>query len=86
MSILYLFNDYIVEYPLLSDLFSLFLACRLKCLNHALVQTGNLYVILKFSIDKFQLFHRRDDLVNWEIYLKQYLNELRERGAETEVV
>lgn len=86
MSILYLINDYDVEYPLLSDLFSLFLACGLKCLNHALVQTGNLYVILKFFIDKFQLFHRRDDLVNWEIYLEKHLDELGERGAETEVV
>ena len=86
MGILYLFNDYVVEYPLLSELFPLFLAYGLKCLNHALVQTGNLYVILKFSIDKFQGVHRRYDLVNWEVDLKQYLNELGERGAETEVV
>ena len=86
MCILYLCYDYVVEYPLLSELLPLFLVHELKGRNHALVQTGNLHVIFKFSIDKLQGVYSWDDLVDWEVYLKQHFNELGERGAETEVI
>ncbi len=86
MCILYLRNVYVVEYPLFSDLLPLFLVHRLEGINHALVQTGDLDLILEFPIDKLQGVHSRDDLVNWVFDLKQNLNELGERRAKTKVV
>ena len=50
------------------------------------MQTGDLHIIIKLSIDKFQGVHSGDHLVNWKFYLKQDLYELGKRGAETEVV
>jgi len=50
------------------------------------VQTGDLHIIIKLSIDKFQGFHSGDNLVDWKLYLKQNFNELGERGPKAEVV
>ena len=79
MRILYLLDYYLIEYPLLSEHLLLLLVHGLEGFYHALVQAGDFHVILEFPIDKHQGIHCRLDINNWEVDLKQNINELGER-------
>ena len=86
MSALYLHDLNVKEDPPRTQLLALFFGHCIEGANYAVMETGNLHLVLQLLVDVLQGFHCWDNFVNREVDLKKDFDKLGEGGAKAEEI